>query len=361
MHKQMRLPSIDEWWGYVIAERKRDTYRQELEHIRNESQVDEMETFSWIKNPVTRVLVFKKDSNLKWVITEQVTKLIPQVTKDGPAYKFADWARTEVVEFPLYRKRNKDLLGIEAYDDMGLTHYEEPPFAMDKVHFNECCTRDGSHLLALYEKNHLDYKKDYWMDESWLTTTLKIEYKLAQALSLAFEKLKLNKTSVVKLINGHDGLKGLPRKLRLAKIDYYIELGSVMQQLKRNPVSSGETNGDVEGDADWIQEMDRQLQDAVPDETEYEDRFDLPKDTVFGTHRLHFGEEGCSHALLSFVKGADQKELNRVKAGMYPQKDPNGRKERPRFWYLTNSQKSQLWTSIKARQADIDYKSTYRF
>lgn len=380
MQTQLRL--FDDWWKDVIQEKQREIYKKELEGIRETQEIND--TFMWIKNPVVRIKTLKLNSERKWITYERATKAVPNTEKDGPDYYFIDNAKTELFEFESLIRRNHDLLGIEAYEDMGLTHYEEPQFPMDKIHFNECCTRNRTHLLAIYEKNKLDYKKDYWLSEDWLTKTLEIEYKTAQKLAYAFELMNLDKKTIIRLIYGYisdskiskikqkrswrmkeyekgnhmeAGMKDMKESGILDDfIEYIIDLADSLPKLKRNEVGSGETNANI-GDPetiDWVKEATKVLQDEVPDKEEYEDRFNYGKDTVFGTHKLFYGEEGCSHGLLAYIKGCDRDELREMKSAMFPQRGAYGRYRKAEYWYLTGSQKSQVWRYIKDRDEELD-------
>ena len=400
--KQLEL--FPGWWEDIVNEKKVKSYKEQLEAIRN--QEEKPKKTGWVKNPTVRLKVYKLNSDLKWVEREIVTKAV--VNTDGQSYyKFNDRAKTEIIEFDDMRWKNEDLESLikNDYEDAGISHYDPPAVDMDRGHFNEMCVSNKTHILALYEKNHLDFKKDWWISEDWLTKELGISYKYAQKLAYAFERLSLDRKTVVKLMHGYisdteieriskkkswkqkeyddgnhmkKGMKamaegnlhfgntepdGLPEADRIFEfIDYIVELADAMPELKNNDVHSGETLGNI-GDPeniDWVQEATKMLQKETPDEREYEDRFNLPKDTIFGTHKLFYGEEGCSHELLSYINECDQEELNDMKAAMFPQKTFWGNTRRAEYWYLTPSQRSQVWRYIKDRQEALNDTNTIR-
>lgn len=388
--QNQQLELFPEWWEDIIAEKQAKIRRTETEGIRSVEYEPDM--IAWIKNPVVRIRSLKKNSDLKYIEVEEVTKAIPNTDPDGPDYYFRSQATTEIVEFENFQIRNKDLESLirNDYEDVGISHYEPPAFAMDLAHFNEMCTDNGTHILALYEKNHLDWKKDFWLDEEWIMQNLKIEYKDAQRLAYAFERLDLDRKTVAKLMHGYvsdsriekisqkkswkmkdfkenkhmkAGMKQMRGELLADFIDYIEDLADIMPKLKKNDVHSGETKGNI-GDPDtldWVREATRFIQDQVPDEEEYEDRFNYAKDTVFGTHALYYGAEGCSHELLSYINECDRTELNEMKKAMFPQKTAWGGMKRAEYWYLTASQKSQVWRYIKDRQEKLDEEDVIRF
>lgn len=375
--KQMKL--FPDFWENVINEKKKAQYEVQLEAIRAEE--DEYETFSWIKNPVVRTKTLSLDSDMNWTEVEEITH--------DTGRELNTKAITEVFEFEVMIKQNKDLLGIEAYDDMGLQHYEDPKYPMDKVHFNECCVQNKSHLLALFERNKLDWKKDYWLDEDWLTKNLEISYEVAQQLSIAFEQLGIDRKTINKLFHGYVsdteitricnkkswkkkefeenrhweyGMLEYTDKSKLELIENIIEIGAQMQHLKKNDMHSGETHANYEEEGpEWAIIAENQLTDEVPDETEYEDRFNLTKDDPFGTHKLFFGEDGCSHELLTYINECDRSGLKDMKSSMFPQRGMYGQMQKAEYWYLTPSQKTQVWRYIKDREEKLDKAETINF
>jgi len=375
------------WWEDIVNEKKAKAYREELSEIRNSEK--EFPKRQWIKNPIIRIKVYKLDGDLKWVEREIVTKAV--INTDGESfYKFNDKAKTEVVEFENMRKTNEDLNSLikNDYEDAGISHYDPPAVEMDRGHFNDMCTANKTHILAFYEKNHLDFKKDFWMSEEWLIDKLGINYEYAQRLAYAFERLQLDRKSIMKLMYGYisdseierimnkkswkqkefdednhmkDGMMDMDEGL-IEFIEYIEYLAEELPELKRNDVHSGETLGNAGDpeDLDWVQEATRAIQKEVPNEREYEDRFNWSKDAVFGTHKLYYGEEGCSHELLSYINDCDQEELNDMRKAMYPQKTFWGNTKRAEYWYLTPSQKSQAWRYIKDRQEALNEEKTIR-
>ena len=376
--KQEKL--FDEWWDGLIKDKIKKT-KIEIENS------EDPKIITWIKNPATRIKILRLNYDRKWIEQEIVTKAIP-INDKKKFYDFRSNAKTEIMEFENMQRKNEDLNSLQEndYEDTGVSHYIPPNVDMDRAHFNEMCTSNKTHLLALYEKNHLDYKKDWWLSEEYLIKNLKISYKDANRLAYAFERLNLNSKSVARLMHGYvsdskvekikkkrswrmkeyekgrhlrAGMKAMVASGFIHKfINYMEELAGIMQELKRNDVHSGETFGDVEGDVEWIRELDRQLQDEVPNEKEYEDRFSYGKDRAFGTHKLYYGEEGCSHELLTYINNCDQDELNSMKRAMFPRKGFYGNTIRAEYWYLTPMQKSQVWRYIKDRQKELDEADT---
>jgi len=375
MQKQMKL--FEDFWMNLIKEKEFKLRKAESEGLKDREE--DYEVFTWIKNESVRILTMCKDSDLKWGFKEEVVAKIP-TNNPNKFYNFKPNATTEIFEFEVMTQRNPDIPQIEAYKDMGLEYTDPSNTPMDRVHFGECCAKNQTHLLALYEKNFLDWKKDFWKDEEWISEKLDISWEKAQGFSRAFELLDLGKKEIMKIFYGYvdenkiakierkkswkmkEYKEGAHRQIGLLEmgphdkmkhIDYLIDLGSVMQQLKKNDVSSGETLGDASGETQWERDADRMLMDEVPDETEYEDRFNLGKDSVFGTHKLYYGEEGVSHELLTYINNCDQEELLGMKKAMFPQKNEYGRTIKAEYWYLTGQQKSQVWRYINDRQEEL--------
>jgi hypothetical protein len=380
MKKQEEL--FPGWWEEIIRTKERNAKGKEVEISSEDPKM-----ISWIKNPTIRVKVYKLNSDLKWVEKEIITRAV--INTNGQSYyKFNDRAKTEIIEWEDMRRKNEDLTSLieNDYEDAGISHYDPPAVDMDRGHFNEMCTSNKTHILAFYEKNHLDFKKDWWMSEEWLIESLGISYKHAQKLAYAFERLDLDRKAVIRLMHGYisdteirrimnkkswkdkefqegkhykEGMKDMSDRI-YEFIDYVSELADELPELKKNDVHSGETNvGDPET-LDWVQEATRMLNKEVPDKKEYEDRFNLSKDTIFGTHKLFYGEEGCSHELLSYINECNQEELNDMKKAMFPQKTFWGNTKRAEYWYLTPSQKSQAWRYIKDRQEELNEANTIR-
>jgi len=342
---------------------------------------EEQQTFTWIRNPVTRTYTHRMNSELEVVRIDKVQHL-PKVT--GP--KTHPNAPMLVLELDDTSQRNPDIPSNESFVDMGIELPKELKYDMDKAHFTECCIVRGQNLLAFYEKNWMDYQKPFYRREEWLMEQLDgCTYKEANTFSDTIEKLSLQKPDVLKLMNGYYNVKtdkyrkGLKDRKSWRKVTgRYNNIASEMQELKQNQVHSGETNADPEEARDikftgcgeyslynslpesYLQSIGELMiaeedQDESPDERDDLDKFDKFSDTVFGMHPLYHEAEAVGNELLNFIRLGTKQQVNMIIKCMFPQKnEETGYMRKAVYGHLKPSQKSQVWRYIKDRQAELN-------
>jgi len=354
MPYQLRFDELEEFEHAIIQEKiarvNIATNRGLADRPPDENMV------SYVKNKAIRLIEWVLDCNMNWSQRERLERQ----TWNSEAGK---WVRTvhptELIEFKDLRQVNRDILPVEAFVDQGTSQPKDPKFPSDKQVLGECVqARDGK-LLAFSLK--IKEPEPTHLQVSWLMEHFDIDSCTATRYAETFRAYRLNQTAARALI---------------AQLDESCDPDSVMSKL-----------GHIETELPELMPKEEQLRLAdLPEDpldqiaeyglSEYSIANAFPRDLIekrrlihhaseeklenngfetsnFSMHPLHYEEDGCSHEFLTFLRFCSIKEIKAVMRGFFPQKDSNGRKLRPRFWYLTPSQRSQAWEYINSRRTKL--------
>ena len=317
-----------------------------LETAKNlENRPDDFPIIEYIKNGPVRIIEWVKNINRKWIMRERVVhqKWIPRigwVDDDGP---------TELMQFRDYRQFNRELLPIDAFVDQGTSHPKEARFPSDKAIQRECVVARDGKLLAFHIKG--DERIVFWKDPVWIKKKLGCKYDEAIKFLDAFKNLGFDRKTTLEVINQIE-----EEEMTLWELEMLI---SELPIVTKGPLTRGfdvnvhkelisetvETEGGFEFLENWVTPED--IED-LENEEEKE-----PGAEVFGVHALHYEEDGCQHDFLTFLRFASIPEVKGVMKGLFPSVNEWGTKVRAKFWYLTQSQRSQVWQYINQRRQEL--------
>ena len=329
MPYQLSFPEITEFESDLIMEKRARVALATADGLKD--RADDRPVSTYLKNPAVRVIEWVKNASHEWIRRERVTHEFPS-------------RPTELVEFDDLRQVNRDLLPVEAFVDQGTQQPKEPRFPSDRSLQNECIIGENGQLLAFHLKVDEYVPLHHQLD--WIKENFGSE---PGRYREAFIALDFDFKTVVKLIS---------TQLTLGDLEFFAS------EIPTNKLKSERQKQDEAAVLDFrsfdVSEYSRDS--AFPDkfasvlesiEHEFEPEEEEPSASCFGLHPLHYEEDGCSHEFLNFLRFASIKEIKGIMKGFFPQKNEWGTVCKPRFWYLTASQKAQAWQYINARRTRL--------
>jgi len=355
MPYQLRFDQLEEFEHAIIQEKiarvNIATNKGLAERPPDENMV------GYVKNKAVRLIEWVLDSNLNWFKRERLERQ----TWSTEAGKWVRTIRpTELVEFKDMRQVNRDILPVDAFVDQGTSQPKDPRFPSDKAVLGECVqARDGKLLAFSLKTKELEPTH---LQVDWLMEHFDIDSCTATRYAETFRSFSLNRTSARILIAKLDRSDN-PEAI-IAELGHLeTELPEVMPKHEQNRLADLPEDP-LDQLAEEYSLSEYSVGNAFPDDliekrrlihhaSEQKIEQDGFETSCFGMHPLHYEEDGCSHEFLTFLRFASIKEIKAVMKGFFPQRDQSGRKLRPRFWYLTPSQRSQAWEYINTRRTKL--------
>jgi hypothetical protein len=305
--------------------------RVNLETAKNlEDRPDDFPIIEYIKNGPVRIIEWVKNINRQWIMRQRVIhqKWIPKigwVDDNGP---------TELMQFRDFRQFNRELLPVDAFVDQGTSQPREPKFPSDKAIQRECAVSKDGKLLAF----HLKAKDPvpFWKDPAWISKKLGCDHAEAIKFLETFKHLDFDRKTTLEVVRQIE-----EGSMTLWELELLV---SEMPIVTKGPLTKGY---DVNVYKEPIEEVDYWT------EIEEEEEEEEPGAEVFGVHALHYEEDGCPHDFLTFLRFASIPEIKGVMKGLFPSVNEWGTKVRAKFWYLTQSQRSQVWQYVNKRREEL--------
>jgi hypothetical protein len=260
---------------------------------------------------------------------------------------------TEVVEFDDLRQDiNRELLPVDAFVLQGTTQPREPKFPSDKSLQGECVVAGDGKLLAFHLKGGASGTLESRTD--WLRGLLDCSEKEAVRWDQAFADMNMNRTAIINFSKeDHLGIDDL--ECLISSLPEFESMKNL--QDKATEYTSWVCNGGIEVSEytkdNALQGELRKVFGEASDGFEFEPEEPGFETSCYGMHPLHYEEDGCSHAFLTFLRFASATEIRGIMKGFFPQKNQYGTKVRARFWYLTSSQRAQAWQYINDRRTRL--------
>jgi len=298
---------------------------------------DDKPTVVYLKNKAMRLIEWVKNANKQWIQRERVER--PQ-----------RWAPAEIVEFIDLNQIDRECPSSDSFRNGDA----ETVFPSDRVIFSECVVGRDGQLLASYLKDR--ETEMHWNKKEWLMKQTGLSMELCIRLREAFKALRFNRKTIIEIIEDIDEayvcyLEALVEELEdVQPLMYDPELYTDHGIIDTNTLLCSVSEGTL--GAAFPEEMIKNIHLSLEKEIEPMEGKE-PKASPFGYRKIYHQEDGCSHEFLCFLKDATESEIRGIMKNFFPRNNHKGETFKPRFWYLTQSQKSQAWTYINDRRREL--------
>ena len=296
---------------------------------------------------------------------------VSQADLSYPAPTLMQWERDYEGSGDIFRQ-NPDTPQSQASLEWGTS---EPNYftlfasEMDKRDFAErCYNPPGSDKLYRLEQRHSD-QRPWHLQIERIMGWMKCDYNTAFAFSDCFEKLSLDRSTVIKLVFGFGkkrmgikgtGIKHLP--LLMQMVDETQSVSQIPAEDAMNFISH--SSYDVEAIGEIYQKVHRYGYEAVEEEFEVTEDFLLQNEqedlslnsAVFTAKELGRDELSLDEDLIQEIRTATWDHLKIIQKRMfktYVENEYGGYWQQPEYQHKYPSWVSDFWSRIKARKHQI--------